>query len=81
MTTKVYPLVQVPEPWTPAQATERIRRMAGADEFDLVLSGHAEEQMEERGITIPDVLYVMQNGFVYDAPTKATRRGFYKYSV
>lgn len=74
-------LVPVPEPWTPAQATERIRRIAGEDGFCLTLAGHAEEQMEERGIWTPDVMYVLQNGFVYDAPEKSTRKGLYKYSM
>jgi hypothetical protein len=81
MTAKIVPLVPIPEPWTPAQATERIRCIAGDDEFDLVLSGHAEEQMESRGITTPDVMYVLQTGFVYQAPLKATSWGFYKYVV
>jgi uncharacterized protein DUF4258 len=81
MANNVYPLVPLPEPWTPAQATERIRRMAGDDEFDLILSAHAKEQMEERGITTPDVLYVLQNGFIYDKPEKATKWGLFKYSV
>lgn len=81
MATNVYPLVPLPEPWTPAQATERIRRSAGDDEFSLILAGHAEEQMEERGLTIPDIMYVLQNGFVYDKPTKATKWGLFKYAV
>ena len=45
----------------------------------MTLTIHAEDQMRERGITIPDVLYVLKNGFVYDAPEKATRPGLYKY--
>jgi hypothetical protein len=81
MTAKIVPLVPLPEPWNAAQATERIRRMAGDDEFNLVLSGHALEQMEEREITVPDVLYVLQNGFIYDAPKRATSWGQFKYDM
>jgi hypothetical protein len=72
-------LVPVPEPWTPAQATERIRRIAQEDGFDLVLTDHAEDQMRERGITALDVMYVLKNGFVYEKPEKATRPGLYRY--
>lgn len=72
-------LVPVPEPWTPAQATERIRRIASEDTFCLSLAGHAEDQMEERSIWTPDVLYVLQNGFVYDQPVESTRKGLFKY--
>ena len=73
--------VSIPEPWTPAQATERIRRKARDDDFDVTLTGHAEDQMAQRGLTLPDVLYVLQNGFVYDPPEPATRKGFYKYKM
>jgi hypothetical protein len=72
-------LVPAPEPWTPTQATERIRRIAQEDSFDLTLTDHAEDQMRERGITSLDVMYVLKSGFVYDTPEKATRPGLYKY--
>ncbi|HVZ70445.1 MAG TPA: DUF4258 domain-containing protein [Rhizomicrobium sp.] len=74
-------LVPIPEPWSPAQATERIRRIAQEDSFCLTLTGHAEDQMKERGITAIDVMYVLKNGFVYDPPVQATRAGFYRYSM
>jgi hypothetical protein len=81
MTATIYPLVPLPEPWTPAQATERIRAMASADGFSLTLAGHAEDQMEERALWTPDVMYVLQNGFVYGPPEESTRKGFYKYTM
>ena len=79
MTDNVPKLVPVPEPWTPTQATERIRRIAQEDSFDLTLTVHAEDQMRERGITTIDIMYVLKSGFVYDAPEKATRPSLYKY--
>lgn len=79
MTDTIPKLVPVPEPWTPTQATERIRRIAQEDSFDLTLTDHAEDQMRARGITSLDVMYVLKSGFVYDAPEKATRPGLYKY--
>lgn len=81
MADNVWKLTPLPEPWTPAQATERLRQIAWDDAFSLTLSAHAEDQMKERGITTLDVLYVMKNGFVYDAPEKATRPGFFKYTM
>lgn len=81
MTDNVRKLTPVPEPWTPAQATERIRRIAQEDSFCLTLTGHAEDQMRERGITTPDVLYVLKYGFVYEPPENATRVGYYKYKM
>jgi hypothetical protein len=73
--------VPLPEPWAPTQATERIRRIAKDDSFDLTLSGHAKDQMQVRDLTVLDVLYVLKNGFVYDPPEEATRTGFYKYKM
>lgn len=79
MTDNIQKLVPVPEPWAPAQATERIRRIAQEDSFDLTLTGHAEVQMRERGITAVDIMYVLKNGFVYEEPKQGTRPGLYKY--
>jgi hypothetical protein len=81
MTDNIRKLVPVAEPWTAAQATERLRRIAHEDSFSLTLTYHAEDQMKERGITTLDVMYVLKNGFVYDPPEKATRPGYYKYAV
>jgi hypothetical protein len=81
MPDKVGMLVPIPEPWTPAQATERIRRIAHEDCFDLTLSKHAKEQMRERELTSLDVMYVLENGFIYDRPEKASLPGFYKYKM
>ena len=51
------------------------------DDFDLILTDHAQDQMEERGITSVDIMYVLKNGFVYDAAEAATRAGLYKYKI
>ena len=75
------PLIPLPEPWTPAQATERIRAIAWSEAFCLTLTAHAEEQMEERGITTLDVLYVLKNGFIYDPPEPASRWGYFRYAM
>lgn len=74
-------LVPVAEPWTPTQATERIRRIANDDSFGLTLTAHAEDRMKERDLTTLDVMHVLKNGIVYDPAEEATRPGFYKYKM
>lgn len=81
MSAQVNQLLPLPEPWTPAQATERLRRIAWDDEFELILARHAEDQMEERGITTLDIMYVLQNGFVYEDPKSATTWGLFRYAM
>ncbi len=73
--------VPEPIPWTPTQATERIRERARDEMFSLTLSAHAEDQMELRDLTTLDVLYVLKNGFVYANAEKSTRWGFFKYAM
>ena len=73
-------LVEIPEPWTPAQATERIRSIADG-QFYLSYKDHATEQMEARGIIVGDVNYVLRNGIVYQNPVEATRKHLWKYAI
>ena len=68
------------QPWTPADATDYIHAIA-QDPNNVVLKIHAKERMEERGITILDVLYVLRNGFVCEMPIPATREVFFKYKI
>jgi hypothetical protein len=74
-------LVQITEPWTPAQATERIRRISNEDCFTITLTAHAEERLEQRDLTTLDVLYVLQKGIVLEEAVETTRPGLYKYAV
>lgn len=73
--------VAVPEPWPPAEATDRIRRMVAEEYFDISFKLHAEEQMEIRGITMPDIFFAMKHGFVYDNPEPAQQPGLYRYTL
>ena len=70
-----------PQPWTPADATDYIRKMAISDRFTLIQTRHALEQMEERDLYIGDVLYVLKQGFVLDEADQSSRPGFWKYKV
>ena len=69
-------LVEIAEPWTPAQATERIRSIARAD-FDLAYKIHAMEQLDERQLIMGDLNFLLQNGFVYSDPEEATRKPYW----
>jgi hypothetical protein len=73
-------LVEISEPWTPAQATERIRSIAnGVFSFSYKL--HAQDQMAERGLISGDILYLLRNGFVYEAAVESTRKPYWKYQM
>lgn len=73
--------VAIPEPWSPAQATERIRFIASGKFSLSYKNSHAHDQMAERDLLVGDVLYLLRNGFVYDAPEEATRKPFWKYRM
>ena len=74
------PLVELPEPWSPAQATERIRHIAGG-EFDLSYKYHALDQLADRNLIIGDLNFLLRNGFVYAEAEPATREPFWKYQI
>ncbi len=48
-------LVDLPEPWTPAQATERIRAIASLEQFSPSYKIHAKDQLLERNLIIGDL--------------------------
>jgi hypothetical protein len=73
-------LVEIAQPWTPAQATERIRAIAQG-KYDLWLTGHAKDQMDERELSIGDINYLMKNGFVFDPAVPATRPDLFRYQM
>ena len=72
---------QRPGPWSPRDATERIRAIARRDDLNLSYKLHARERLRERSLIISDVLHVLKNGFVYDEAVKATRPGYHRYLV
>lgn len=74
-------LVPLPEPWSPARATERIREKARDESFTPSWKYHALEQMEERGLFTPDVLYVLKKGFVYKEAIPATQPLLFRYAI
>lgn len=69
------------QPWSPADATACINLLAKRGIAGLHYTDHCKERMEQRGIVIRDILYVLKTGFVYEDPEAASREGFYKYKV
>lgn len=69
------------EPWSPANATDEIRKLAANGGFKITLREHARERMFERDLSMGDVLYVLKNGFVFEQPVSATQPGLWKYSI
>ena len=69
-----------PKPWTPAQATHRIREKANQDP-QICWTAHAKERMEERGLIMGDLMHVLQNGTVFDEAEPTTEVGLYKYRM
>lgn len=69
------------EPWSPAQATDELRRIARDARLSLAYKLHATKRACEREISTSDVLYVLKNGFVYHAAKTATRPDYFKYEI
>ena len=67
-------------PLSPQQATELLRRKVNND-LTLLLTDHAQERLDDRGLTTKDVLHVLKHGFVYEEAEPATRIGLFKYQM
>lgn len=57
----------IPLKMTASAATRLIRQKAEASD-NVVITVHAQERMEERGITLDDVLAILRRGAVYLPP-------------
>ena len=61
-----------------AQAQKLIRRIISTDD-EIAFSGHALEQMRDRGLIENDVLNVLRCGLVVDPPDE--KNGSWRYKV
>ena len=68
-------------PWSPRDATDRIRAIAQCNDLNLSYKLHAQERLKQRGLIVSDVLYLLKNGFVHAEATPATRPGYNRYVV
>jgi len=69
------------QPWKPASATQIINEIAGCKTCDFHYTMHAKQRINERGLIVSDILFVLRNGYVYDDPETSTLNGLYKYQV
>lgn len=73
--------ISKPGPWSPNDATERLRWIGKHPGLNLTYRLHARERIHERGLIVSDLLYVLKNGFVYQDPVPATREGYHRYVI
>ena len=72
------------EPWSPADATGYIRRIAlrSIESGQVIFTRHASSRMQERSLLMGDVLYVLKHGFVYDDPEPCKRMpNCFRYAI
>jgi len=62
------------------EATKTIRQIVRSENLELYLTRHAKERLEERGLIIRDILYVLKYGEVDGVPQDASR-GYFKYRM
>lgn len=67
--------------WKKEIAASEIRKIASQQNLEINYKLHAKERLEERGLILSDVLFVLKNGFVYEDPEPSTRVGLYKYKI
>ena len=81
MNLAAYPPPARSGPWSPKDATERIRFIGTHSGLSLTYRLHARDRLSERGLIVSDILYALKNGFVYKEPVAATRPGYHRYLV
>ena len=81
VTLTLVPTITRTQPWNPATATEEIRKIATGINLKLTYQGRCIEQLQERGLIVGDVLYILRHGFVYAAAQTTTREEYYKYHM
>lgn len=58
--------------WSAAAATRVIRERSAVSN-SVIVTDHAQERMEDRGITLDDLLGILRQGRVYISPKKNER--------
>jgi hypothetical protein len=73
--------MHTPQPWSPADATLCLNALGKSPDLSLSLTRHAQDRLEERDLTIGDVLYILHRGFVLEPYEAATRAKLFKYKI
>ena len=69
------------EPWSPRDATENIREMSKHPAFSIAYKLHAKERLRDRGMILPDVLFLLRTGFVLTEARPAKTNGYFRYEM
>lgn len=72
------------QPWKHSDATLIIRAIASNPLCTFSYTKHVKERLVERGLIMSDLLFVLKNGFVYEAPLQSdesTIKGHFKYKI
>ena len=69
------------KPLTATDATDAIREIGNHFFASFWRTNHFEERLEERNLSIEDVLAVLENGFVTEPPKESTQKGLYKCKI
>lgn len=69
------------EPWSPRDATENIWEMSKHPAFSIAYKLHAKTRLDERGLILPDVLFLLRTGFVLNEARPAKTNGYFRYEV
>jgi Domain of unknown function (DUF4258) len=69
------------QPWPPAAATKNLNQIGANPRLKVTYTLHSRNRMNERDLTMGDVLYVLSNGFVYEEGVPSTQDGFFKYCM
>lgn len=69
------------QPWSEAEATRQINKIARNDQLTLAYQLHCRERLAERGIIQSDVLYVLKRGFVQQKAAAAMMNGYFRYVI
>jgi hypothetical protein len=68
-----------PKPMSPAQATRHIRLRAAQSDMAISFKLHAQQRLEERGLTVLDVIEVLQKGDVLEPAQPGKQLDRFKY--
>jgi hypothetical protein len=70
-----------PQPWSAADATHAINRIAKSPQLKVSYTLHAKDRLAERDLLLGDALYVLKNGFVFQEAEESTQAGLFKYKI
>lgn len=69
------------EPLSHEEAARVIAGLAKHPLLTLIMTEHAKDRMNKRGLLSGDVMFVLKSGMVREAPEASTQDGYFKYRM